>query len=278
MQKIFRSFLFFSFFTCLISCSQNKAFVTLQADPTWQALPITSPLPAQGWVRGTGKILHIYIEGDGAAYATRTSPSLDPTPTTSVSFLLASKDTAAAVAYLGRPCQYVSGAKCSNTYWTLGRFSAEVIYTMDVLMDEAMRAAGAKQAILFGYSGGGAVATLLAARRTDVTGLITICGNLDHALWTDIHKVTPLVDSLNPKDVARRLGNIPQVHFVGAEDTIVPAQIAQSFCHALAKKTKFQLQILPGLTHKGHGWITRWTALLQSASRTVPGIQNISPY
>jgi len=49
---------------------------------------------------------------------------------------------------------------------------------------------------LIGYSGGGATAALIAARRDDISRLITVAGNLDHDKWTQLHTITPLTHSL----------------------------------------------------------------------------------
>ena len=190
-------------------------------------------------------------------------PSPDPTPRVPTGLLLALEDDSAAVAYLGRPCQYVSDARCDFVHWTTGRFSKTIIQTENRLVEETKRLSGAKRIVLYGYSGGGAVAALLAARRTDIDRLITVCGNLDHALWTTIHGVSPLTESLNPTSVAARLGDIPQVHFVGGKDEVVPLAVVESFVQRLPKGTDCTVKVIDGLGHGGMDWAKRWREIRQ---------------
>ncbi|MUM77890.1 alpha/beta hydrolase [Pseudodesulfovibrio sp. F-1] len=241
-----------------LGCAGNKTFKTLQSDPAWRQVIVNAPLPAVGWVRGQADTIHIYIEGDGVAYASRHRPSLDPTPRTPTGLLLAHEDNAPAVSYLGRPCQYVTGEACSPVHWTTGRFSETVLQAQNQLVDEAKGLAGAKRVVLFGYSGGGAVAALLAARRTDVDLLVTICGNLDHAAWTRLHGLTPLDGSLNPASIAERLSDIPQVHYVGSKDTIVPPEVVQSFVDQLLPETLVIVKTVDGADHGHTGWVKVW--------------------
>ncbi|WP_022661338.1 alpha/beta fold hydrolase [Paucidesulfovibrio longus] len=235
----------------------------MDADPAWARIGVAAPLPVAGWLRGSARQLHVYIEGDGAAYATSSSPSLDPTPGVPAALLLALADPAPAVAYLGRPCQYVCAGECEPGWWTVRRFAPQAIQAQDALLTLAMETSGAERAVLFGYSGGGAVAALLSAERSDVAGLVTVAGNLDHALWTRLHGVTALSGSLNALDAAPRLGNVPQRHFVGERDAVVPEAVARSFCRALPQGTDVRIVVVPGLDHDGSAWAVRWPELLR---------------
>jgi len=248
----------------LTGCARSRSDVvaTMAADATWQRLGAGTPLPATGWARGQADVVHIYIEGDGVAYSTRTRPSPDPTPITPTALLLARQDNAAAVAYLGRPCQYVTGSACTSQCWTSGRFSEATLRTENQLVDAAKASTGARRVVLIGFSGGGAVAALLAARRTDVAALVTVCGNLDHAVWTAMHQVSPLYGSLNPVDQARRLSSLPQVHFVGGADANVTRRVTDSFVSRLGPGAPASVRVLPGLAHGGQPWARVWPALL----------------
>ncbi|MBC15479.1 MAG: alpha/beta hydrolase [Desulfovibrio sp.] len=252
--------------TALSGCRGYNAITAMDAHAKWNRLNASGPLPAVGWARGQSDIIHIYIEGDGVAYSTPTSPSPDPTPITPTALLLAQQDSTPAVAYLGRPCQYVEGSACTNEYWTTGRFSLPVLTTMNSLTEAAKKAANARNVVLIGFSGGGAVAALLASQRTDVVGLITVCGNLDHEKWTRMHDLTPLQDSLNPADYTQQLSSIPQVHFLGGNDTVIPQQVVDSYVEALSPKTKVQVRTLPELTHDGKGWVAAWPTLIKEAT------------
>ncbi|WP_449242179.1 alpha/beta hydrolase family protein [Desulfovibrio sp.] len=249
----------------LPACASNRGIRELRADPAWTPFSVAAPLPAAGWARGRAEVVHIYIEGDGVAYSTRTTPSPDPTPITPTALLLARRDTAPAAAYLGRPCQYVTGDACSRECWTTGRFSATVLLGMNALMDAAMRQTGARRAVLIGFSGGGAVAALLAEERTDVAALVTVCGNLDPAVWTAMHGVTPLHGSLNPADRAERLSSLPQTHFLGEKDANITRRVTDSFVSRLKPGAPVAVRVEPGLGHGGEAWAEAWPALLAGA-------------
>ena len=250
----------------LLACAPDRSVPQdLKGRADWVPLSVDSPLPAKAWVRGQGEILVAYIEGDGRAYVTRNQAALDPTPREPGALLLALADSSPAVAYLGRACQYgVSGA-CGQADWTTARFSETALAAENALLDRAKAAARAERLVLCGWSGGGAMAALLAARRSDVALLVTVCGNLDSALWTRIHGVPPLEGSLNPADSAPRLGRLPQVHFSGEQDEVVPPEIAASFARNLPAGTPCALRVLPGLGHEPGAWAAAWPSLRPDA-------------
>ena len=175
--------------------------------------------------------LTIYIEGDGLAWITSSSPSYDPTPVDPLALKLALHDTAPSV-YLARPCQYVGAEQqpnCAQKFWTSHRFAPEVIHSSNQAIDQLKQRFGADKLILVGYSGGGAVAALVAAGRQDVARLITVAGNLDHQRWTVEHHLSPLFGSLNPADAWQPLQHVPQTHFVGGNDRAVGETISRAY-------------------------------------------------
>ncbi|MBF0461602.1 MAG: alpha/beta hydrolase [Magnetococcales bacterium] len=213
-----------------------------------------------------GTDLTVYIEGDGFAYATRDHVSPDPTPRTPMVLRLTAQNPAGNVAYLARPCMYFDPehpvSECQNSlWWTTGRFSEAVVTAMDQGLDHLKQMAGAPRLHLIGFSGGGAIAALLAARRPDVASLRTLAGNLDHEAFTRFHQVTPLMDSLNPLQVAPQLVHMPQIHFIGSEDPIIPAQVTRNFMAALGDARCAQVITVPGVQHDD-GWLAVWPKLL----------------
>lgn len=207
-------------------------------------------------------VLHVYIEGDGFAWVTRYKPSRDPTPREPVALDLAVLDSRNA-AYLARPCQYVmaSEAECSVRYWTLDRFAPEVIDSMNEAVTQLKAKTGADRLVLVGYSGGGAVAALVAARRTDVIQLVTVAGNLDHRAWTRLHKASELTGSLNPPDSWRALVGIPQTHFIGQDDPVVPVEVYRSYRKVFPESADIRAEILPNVDHRCC-WADMWPTLL----------------
>lgn len=213
-----------------------------------------------------GGVADVYIEGDGLAWLGRTTKSLDPTPTNPIALALAAQDPSNNVIYLARPCQYsklIDPTKsCSNDYWTERRFSPDVIASMNMALDYLKTKFGLNGFHLIGYSGGGAVATLLAARRNDILSLRTVAGNLDHETVNNDHHVSPLIGSLNARDVAAKLATIPQHHFLGAQDQVVTPDVYQSFRKAMGESHCIRMSLVPEANHE-QGWTEHWPSLLQ---------------
>lgn len=118
-------------------------------------------------------------------------------------------DRRAGAGYLARPCQYVSGPVCGPAVWTDGRFSPQVLDSMSKALDGLMRASGAVRVELVGYSGGAAIALLLAGSRHDVASVQTIAGNLSPRLWAQAKGHTGLAGALDPTDFAAQLSKVP---------------------------------------------------------------------
>lgn len=205
--------------------------------------------------------LRVYIEGDGAAWSSGYRPPADPTPQRPLVLELAERDLAAAVAYLGRPCQYlapVALAGCSSAYWSERRFAPEVVAAMDQALSRIKQVAGAERLSLVGYSGGGVLATLLAQRRDDIDGLVTLAAPLALAEWVRLKALSPLRGSLDPLDGCASLPYA--VHMVGSRDRVVPTALGARF----VARHGGRLQLLPGFDH-GCCWVQHWPALLPGA-------------
>lgn len=208
--------------------------------------------------------LRVYIEGDGVAWLSRTEPSLDPTPRKAMGLALAANDLSPNVVYLARPCQFTPMAanpRCAIPYWTGKRFAPEVIDAMNAAVSRFAALTPGQPVELVGYSGGGAVAVLIAARRTDVVSIRTVAGNLDDEFVNRLHDVSPMPESEDAIDFARRVASIAQVHFSGAKDDVVPPSVAQRFVNATGTRCA-QAVIVPGLAHDSD-WSQRWPALLK---------------
>jgi len=209
--------------------------------------------------------LRIYIEGDGLAWIDGATPSFDPTPLDPLALRLALRDPAGAAVYLARPCQYVSGAErrgCEAKYWTSHRFSPEVIDATNLAVDRLKARFGANRLVLVGYSGGGAVAALVAAGRHDVARLITVAGNLDHDAWTSDYRLSPLSGSLNPADAWQGLAGIPQTHYVGSKDRNVGEAVARAYAARFPPDKRPAIIVVPEFDHHCC-WVDRWPALFE---------------
>lgn len=204
--------------------------------------------------------LAVYIEGDGSVWLTRTRLSSDPTPRLPMGLKLAALDPIPNIVYLARPCQYTGigiNPRCKPSLWSDARFSEEVIKSVTLAID-AVVPPNHGNLDLVGYSGGAAVALLVAARRQDVASIRTVAGNLDSVAVNELHDVSPMQASLNPADMATALAGLPQIHYVGENDEIVPPIIAQRYAVKAGDRRCIEIQIVPRVTHN-EGWTEIWS-------------------
>jgi dienelactone hydrolase len=226
----------------------------------------TSTFSLAAWAgpvgQAQGGLLTVYIEGDGLAWLSAQTPSADPTPLNPLALRLALAQADGARAYLARPCQYggLADRRCATGFWTQQRFAPAVIEASDQALDQLKQRAGARALMLVGYSGGGAVAALLAGRRDDVAALVTVAGNLDPNGWTRLHRVSPLVGSLDPSAAKQRLRDLPQWHFVGGADGNMPASLARGFVAGLGDA---RVVVVEGANHQCC-WAERWAELVEA--------------
>ena len=174
--------------------------------------------------------VHVYIEGDGLAWIGGSEVSKDPTPLNPVGLrlALADADSKATVLYLARPCQYIFSPSCRSHDWTDGRFSEGIVRLYEDVITDYQKQQGALPVVLHGFSGGAALALLVAPRLRHVKSVVTFAGLYDVTAWTDQFGYLPLSTSLNPADELR-LSTIPQHHFVSPHDEIVPPRNIQSY-------------------------------------------------
>lgn len=212
-------------------------------------------------------LLVIYIEGDGHAWLSRTRVSPDPTPHNPLALKLAMLDPRPNVVYLARPCQYGEpNEACQPAVWTDERFSECVIASMNAAVSFLKHQYHARDIHLVGFSGGAAVAILIAARRNDVRHITTVAGDLDHEALSAFHKTTPLKKSLNPVQVASKIAHIKQNHLIGDKDPIVPVFLSENFLNYMPKNPNIKRTVYKGFTHH-NGWEVLWPHYITQETR-----------
>jgi hypothetical protein len=107
------------------------------------------------------------------------------------------------------------------------------------------------------------VATLVAARRRDVSRLASVAGNLDPRARADLHRISPLDGSLDPVDHTEPLQKIRLWHFVGEQDTNLPPALALSYANRFAQANRPNAIVVSSLAHH-QGWVAHWPDLWRS--------------
>jgi pimeloyl-ACP methyl ester carboxylesterase len=220
---------------------------------------------------GSRGVLHVFIEGDGTPWIEGRYVAADPTPRNPLALRLL-LDTPGPAAYIGRPCYFeLRDPACGPEEWTDARFSAEVVDSMTVVIDRVLRSTEHSACALIGYSGGGALAMLVAKHLQEQCLVVTIAGVIDVDAWTRWHGYLPLSRSLNPIDSTDELRNIRQIHMLGVEDTNVPPALMRSALDRLGNAEVWQFD---GFGHVCC-WEDHWTEILERVdSRLAAGTQS----
>lgn len=219
-------------------------------------------------LRAQEEVLTVYLEGDGFAWISRSLLSENPTPIEPIALMLALAQPTGSSAYLARPCQFVTtgGRFCDSSYWSEARFSPEVVAATSAAIDELKKNFKARLLVLVGYSGGGGLAALVAAQRSDVKEIVTVVGNLDPNAWTALHKLDPLTKSLNPIDYISQLIRVRQRHLVGTEDRNIPPKLLYSFADRFPTFARPEVIEVPGYDHRCC-WSEAWPSLWQKLAK-----------
>jgi dienelactone hydrolase len=118
---------------------------------------------------------------------------------------------------------------------------------------------------LIGFSGGATIAMLAAPQIPGLISIRTVAGNLDTAEFARIHKLPVMADATNPAAGTTLLETIPQIHFVGNSDSVVPPSVANSYQAKLNSSRCIRVVALDSTHHQG--WIAVWPAMLRHLPR-----------
>lgn len=145
--------------------------------------------------------------------------------------------------------------------WSSHRFSRDVIDSYDDALEGLKKKYNLSSFTLVGYSGGGAVAALLANKREDISSLITVAGNLDTDKWVELHSLSPLEGSLNPAQNTKKLETIPQYHLIGTKDEVIPKEVFLSYQSRFDHKENVK-HTMYDATHT-LGWVEQYQQFLK---------------
>lgn len=210
--------------------------------------------------RESSRTLHVYIDGDGTPWRAG-GPMKDPTPHNPLLIELMALDPAASV-YLGRPCYHglARTPPCTSAIWTRERYSRAVVSSMAAALRRVLREGHFDRVAWFGYSGGGALAVLLAPAFAETIEVVTMAANLDIDAWADLHGYSRLSGSLNPAAQPPLPSWIRQRHYFGGEDRVVPRDVAVR--GSIDPNTVI---VLPSFDHVCC-WAAIWPAILADTS------------
>ncbi|QSA96412.1 alpha/beta fold hydrolase [Methylococcus sp. EFPC2] len=205
-----------------------------------------------------GGALHVYLEGDGTPWITRTHVAGDPTPRNPLMLRLMAHDETPSL-YLGRPCYngHAQDAGCHPLLWTHRRYSPEIVHAMATALDGFLRSHPHRNLAFFGHSGGGALAMLLAGRFPSTRSVVTLAANLDIAAWADHHGYSRLGGSLDPLDVPA--SGYEEWHYLGARDDQVPSDLLRP---RLERRPHAHLSVVENADHVCC-WDAVWLEILR---------------
>lgn len=205
-----------------------------------------------------GEPIHIYLDGDGTPAMNRGRITLDPTSRNHIILALMDSDPHPS-ALVGRPCYYGTQAGCEPKLWTTARYSSFVVQRLRERIEEMLAPYPNSPLVLVGYSGGGALAMLIAPKLSKLSALVTIAANIDTDAWVAHHGYAPLSESLNPALQPALDRSIRQFHYFGANDANVPIALMRA---ALARESAPQVKVVEGFDHECC-WPQLWQTEMQ---------------
>ena len=204
--------------------------------------------------------LHIYLDGDGSPWHNQRWLNKDPTSRNPLILKLMQQDLKPSI-LLGRPCYHGlnNSIPCHSRFWSSQRYSQIVVDSMVQALQHWLVLHPAENIVFIGYSGGGALALLIAPYIIQTQKIISIAANLDTDAWSQYHGYAPFSESLNPATQAKLNPAIKQFHLIGLEDRIVPAIIAY---HFVEQQTHGVIREFPKFNHRCC-WDKVWRSVLE---------------
>jgi pimeloyl-ACP methyl ester carboxylesterase len=219
--------------------------------------------------RGASDLLVLFIDGDGSPWIHGGRRiARDPTPRAPLALELAAR-TPSSVLYLGRPCylEITCPPECSERLWTSQRYSSDVVSSMSTAASAFISEHHFKRVLLVGYSGGGALAVLMARTVPHISGLVTIAGNLDPQMWATLHGYLPLEGSRNPSLEPPLPPDLKQWYLMGGRDTNVPAAATARYFQRIPQERVWSF------ARFDHAccWVDEWPSIFARISAELAG-------
>jgi pimeloyl-ACP methyl ester carboxylesterase len=212
------------------------------------------------------KQIHVYLGSDGTPWERPNKIASDPTPRNPVMLRLMALDPTTSL-YVGRPCYhgFFYPSECHPRWWTSARYSEPIIESLGSVLTQIWEEQEFSEMILFGYSGGGTLAMLVAERLVFVQGVVTVAGNLDIDAWADHHAYSPLTESINPATRPPLRKDIFQFHVIGEQDEVVPPHLVEA---ALKRQSEITSVRIENVDHQCC-WEDLWPGILRKVTHAL---------
>ena len=133
---------------------------------------------------------------------------------------------------------------------------------MVAALNRYMRLDGFTELVIFGHSGGGTLALLLADRIPQTLGIVTLAGNLDIDRWTKYHGYNSLTGSINPARNPPINRRIWEIHYVGSNDRNILPEFVRP---RAAARANVQVKVIEGFDHTCC-WQRIWPDILRQVA------------
>jgi hypothetical protein len=269
MKFLLRQFLVMSL-VVLCACTSSGQRIDREAESVGLSRRIVAGAGFQHVVYTNAAAAHtevarllVFLEGDGRPWGdSGREPAADPTTRKPIALQLLARAKAPGI-YVSRPCyQQIVDPQCAFDVWTSGRYSRAVAESLAAAIQSAASEFHAREIVLVGYSGGGALAVLVAERTRNVAAVLTIAANLDVNAWTQLHGYLPLSTSLNPatSDIEHPWR---EVHLSGGRDEVVPTATTAAY---FKKYPEAKQWIFADFGHVCC-WLNEWSVIEDEALR-----------
>lgn len=206
---------------------------------------------------------NIYIGSFDVQTNEKNTKISNPTPINPVALHLASKDNAHNLAYLAGPCQFSGDfpnlvqqaleepsqapAGCTAEYWDNTNIDAQMLESYQNAVNDIVARYDIEGINLIGYGKGAAIAAALAATRDDVLSMRTVAGDFT---------------ALDTPQYASALNQLPQHHFIGGRDTVVPSIVLHEYLNEVGPSECIKYTLIEDAEHD-RGWVDQWPQLLK---------------
>jgi dienelactone hydrolase len=226
-------------------------------------------------IREPSESLVLFIDGDGSPWVHGGRKiAADPTARAPLALKMA-VTTPGSVLYLGRPC-YLEPSEppeCSTNLWTAERYSQTVVESMTAAAANFITQHHIRHVLVVGYSGGATIAALMVSNLRDVSGFVSVAGNLDPDRWAQLHGYLPLLGSLNPALQPALPSTLPQWYLVGQRDTNVPPAATVRYIERVPPD---RVRSYPRFDHSCC-WVAEWPAIYARVSTELAAARVTAP-